>query len=113
MVTVAKSFDAPIKLLFPRGLDAVRRGQGFSRGPVSSLTPERNTSPSLRCIYAGGAKALHLKHARCAHVPTHPQAGLRQFSMLGLGDIVIPGVFVAIMLRYDAEQGFKSKYFYR
>ena len=33
--------------------------------------------------------------------------------MLGLGDIVIPGVFVAIILRYDAEQGYKTKYFYR
>ncbi len=41
------------------------------------------------------------------------QAGLPQFSMLGLGDIVIPGIFVAIMLRYDAEQGFRSRYFYR
>ncbi|GAB4813141.1 hypothetical protein N2152v2_000187 [Parachlorella kessleri] len=61
MVSVAKSFDAPIKLLFPRGLD---------------------------------------------------KAGLPQFSMLGLGDIVIPGVFVAIILRYDAEQGYKTKYFY-
>lgn len=51
MVSVAKSFDAPIKLLFPRML--VEAGQ----------KPE--------------------------------------FSMLGLGDIVIPGIFVAIILRYD------------
>mmetsp|Transcript_47323 Transcript_47323/g.120772 ORF Transcript_47323/g.120772 Transcript_47323/m.120772 type:complete len:365 (-) Transcript_47323:180-1274(-) len=50
MVSVAKSFDAPIKLLFPRG-------------PVDSL----------------------------------------QFSMLGLGDIVVPGLFVALMLRYDTQ----------
>jgi minor histocompatibility antigen H13 len=49
MVTVAKSFDAPIKLLFPRALDA-------------------------------------------ASVP---------FSMLGLGDIVIPGIYVALALRMD------------
>lgn len=48
MVTVAKSFDAPIKLLFPQtALEA---------------------SPS----------------------------------MLGLGDIVIPGIFIALLLRYDA-----------
>jgi hypothetical protein len=47
MVTVAKSFDAPIKLLFPQfGVD----------------------SPP---------------------------------SMLGLGDIVIPGIFIALLLRYD------------
>ena len=46
MVTVAKKFDAPVKLLFPRG------------------------------------------------------EGLRN-SMLGLGDIVVPGIFIALMLRLD------------
>eukprot|EP00891_Asterochloris_glomerata_P007431 jgi/Astpho2/7431/e_gw1.00114.103.1_t len=51
MVSVAKSFDAPIKLLFPRAI-------------------------------------------------TDPEAS-RPFSMLGLGDIVIPGIFVALLLRYD------------
>jgi len=49
MVTVAKSFDAPIKLLFPKAL--------------------------LAETYS--------------------------FSMLGLGDIVIPGIFIALLLRYD------------
>eukprot|EP00744_Colponema_vietnamica_P001667 GILI01002738.1.p1 GENE.GILI01002738.1~~GILI01002738.1.p1 ORF type:complete len:386 (-),score=149.05 GILI01002738.1:388-1545(-) len=48
MVTVARSFDAPVKLLFPKVLQ-----------------------PSL------------------------------QLSMLGLGDIVIPGIFVALCLRFD------------
>jgi minor histocompatibility antigen H13 len=52
MVTVAKSFDGPIKLLFPRVL------------------------------------------------PTDTSKG--EFSLLGLGDIVIPGLFVALLLRYDA-----------
>ena len=37
--------------------------------------------------------------------------GKRQFSMLGLGDIVIPGIFVAIVLRYDVAHG--SRYFRR
>lgn len=53
MVTVAKSFDAPIKLVFPRN------------------------------IFAEGAY---------------------EFSMLGLGDIVIPGVFVALLLRFDRSR---------
>ncbi|KAL4557295.1 hypothetical protein LXL04_035468 [Taraxacum kok-saghyz] len=57
MVSVAKSFDAPIKLLFPTR-DAVR-----------------------------------------------------PFSMLGLGDIVIPGIFVALALRFDVSRGQKSQYF--
>jgi len=34
-------------------------------------------------------------------------------SMLGLGDIVIPGIFVALMLRFDASRGLASTpYFY-
>eukprot|EP00357_Protocruzia_adherens_P023120 CAMPEP_0115013102 /NCGR_PEP_ID=MMETSP0216-20121206/25184_1 /TAXON_ID=223996 /ORGANISM="Protocruzia adherens, Strain Boccale" /LENGTH=375 /DNA_ID=CAMNT_0002382389 /DNA_START=100 /DNA_END=1227 /DNA_ORIENTATION=+ len=32
-----------------------------------------------------------------------------QFSMIGLGDIVIPGVFVALCLRYDAFRSIKLK----
>ena len=51
MVTVAKSFDAPIKLMFPYDW--------------TSEPPK--------------------------------------FSMLGLGDIVIPGIFVAMCLKYDIE----------
>ncbi|GMH35840.1 hypothetical protein BSKO_03708 [Bryopsis sp. KO-2023] len=62
MVTVAKSFDAPIKLLFPR------------------------------VQLEGDLK--------------------RPFSMLGLGDIVIPGIFVALLLRFDVVNDFKTKYFY-
>ena len=62
-VSVAKSFDAPAKLLFPRAGDLVD--------------------------------------------------GKQPFSMLGLGDIVIPGVFVALILRYDVLQKFKTKYFQR
>jgi len=50
MVTVARSFDAPIKLLFPQ-----MSGEG---------------SPS----------------------------------MLGLGDIVVPGLFIALLLRFDYKQ---------
>ena len=51
MVTVAKSLDGPIKLMFPKV-------EGYG-----------NT--------------------------------ISDFSIIGLGDIVIPGVFVALMLRYD------------
>uniref|UniRef100_A0A7R9YSD9 Signal peptide peptidase n=1 Tax=Chlamydomonas euryale TaxID=1486919 RepID=A0A7R9YSD9_9CHLO len=64
MVSVAQKFDAPIKLLFPRLLDAASA-----------------------------------------------EAGKRPMAMLGLGDIVIPGIFVALMLRYDVRSGFRTKYF--
>jgi Signal peptide peptidase len=34
--------------------------------------------------------------------------------MLGLGDIVIPGIFVALLLRYDqTHNGGSTRYFYR
>ncbi|KAG9142072.1 hypothetical protein Leryth_016292 [Lithospermum erythrorhizon] len=35
----------------------------------------------------------------------------RPFSMLGLGDIVIPGIFVALALRFDVSRGKQSQYF--
>eukprot|EP00804_Cyclotella_cryptica_P005295 CCRYP_015783-RA/>CCRYP_015783-RA protein AED:0.03 eAED:0.03 QI:115/1/1/1/1/1/2/109/402 len=55
MVTVAKSLDGPIKILFPR-----------------SIVPD-------------------------------PVSGKLEMSLLGLGDIVIPGFFLALLLRFDAH----------
>lgn len=54
MVTVAKSLDGPIKILFPR-----------------SIVPDAE--------------------------------GKLEMSLLGLGDIVIPGFFLALLLRFDAH----------
>ncbi len=62
MVTVAKSLDGPIKILFPR-----------------SLIPDAET-------------------------------GKIELSLLGLGDIVIPGFFLALLLRFDAHNA-KMSYF--
>jgi len=59
MVTVAKSFEAPVKLLFPKSIFADELA----------------------------------------------------FSMLGLGDIVIPGVFIALLLRFDAKRSHNTKAF--
>lgn len=59
MVTVAKSFDAPVKLLFPKDIFAAEY----------------------------------------------------QFSMLGLGDIVIPGIFIALLLRFDRKKNNNKKNF--
>ncbi|CAH1773498.1 unnamed protein product [Owenia fusiformis] len=64
MVTVAKSFEAPIKLVFPQDL---------------------------------------LENGLAAN----------NFAMLGLGDIVIPGIFIALLLRFDMSLNKNSKtYFY-
>ncbi|XP_056279719.1 minor histocompatibility antigen H13 isoform X2 [Pseudoliparis swirei] len=64
MVTVARSFEAPIKLVFPQ--DLLESGFGASN-----------------------------------------------FAMLGLGDIVIPGIFIALLLRFDVSLKKNSRtYFY-
>uniref|UniRef100_A0A8C5BJI8 Histocompatibility (minor) 13 n=1 Tax=Gadus morhua TaxID=8049 RepID=A0A8C5BJI8_GADMO len=64
MVTVARSFEAPIKLVFPQ--DLLERGMDASN-----------------------------------------------FAMLGLGDIVIPGIFIALLLRFDISLKKNSRtYFY-
>uniref|UniRef100_A0A023ERL0 Putative signal peptide peptidase n=1 Tax=Aedes albopictus TaxID=7160 RepID=A0A023ERL0_AEDAL len=64
MVTVAKSFEAPIKLVFPQ--DIITNGLAASN-----------------------------------------------FAVLGLGDIVIPGIFIALLLRFDNSLKRKSNlYFY-
>lgn len=63
MVTVAKSFEAPIKLLFPQDI------------LVNGLNAEN-------------------------------------FAMLGLGDIVIPGIFIALLLRFDQSLKRKSNSYF-
>lgn len=63
MVTVAKSFEAPIKLVFPQ--DLLEKGLDANN-----------------------------------------------FAMLGLGDIVIPGIFIALLLRYDHSMKRKSNFYF-
>ncbi|KAK5648795.1 hypothetical protein RI129_003687 [Pyrocoelia pectoralis] len=63
MVTVAKSFEAPIKLVFPQDL---------------------------------------LTHGFSAN----------NFAMLGLGDIVVPGIFIALLLRFDHSLKRQSKLYF-
>ena len=63
MVTVAKSFEAPIKLVFPQ--DLLENGLGATN-----------------------------------------------MAMLGLGDIVIPGIFVALLLRYDKSLQRNSNFYF-
>ncbi|GBP50503.1 Minor histocompatibility antigen H13 [Eumeta japonica] len=64
MVTVAKSFEAPIKLVFPQD------------------------------ILVNGLSASN-------------------FAMLGLGDIVVPGIFIALLLRFDKSLQRGSELYFR
>ncbi|XP_050301647.1 minor histocompatibility antigen H13 [Anthonomus grandis grandis] len=63
MVTVARSFEAPIKLVFPQDL--------LTNGLAAN-----------------------------------------NFAMLGLGDIVIPGIFIALLLRFDHSLKRKTKTYF-
>jgi minor histocompatibility antigen H13 len=63
MVTVAKSFEAPIKLVFPQ--DLLEKGLGADN-----------------------------------------------FAMLGLGDIVLPGIFIALLLRFDVHLNRNSRTYF-
>lgn len=70
MVNVAKNFDAPIKIVWPR-----------------------NWTEMLAAALEHGIRA----------VPAP------KLALLGLGDIVIPGVFVALALRYDQARASEQK----
>lgn len=85
MVSVAMSFDAPIKLLFPRP-----KGAGSLAAAAASAAASS----------AANATASALLGAASPPVPK-PE---RPFNMLGLGDVVIPGIFVAIVLRMDMSR---------
>jgi len=76
MVSVAKNFDAPIKLLFPRA------------------------PPVVAAAAALGAALLNATaDAAAAGAPAK-----RPFNMLGLGDIVLPGFFLALVLHMDVAR---------
>ena len=82
MVTVAKSFDAPIKLLFPKNIFAAE--YSFSMlGKDFEILRE------------------------CWLLPYRFPAKFQIF-IKGLGDIVIPGMFIALLLRFDLHQNQKK-----
>lgn len=152
MVTVAKSFDGPIKLLFPKVLpmQSLADIRGITTEVLANIDTfkalplvERNvtelcytyvtdvtagahslteyiTSFSVATTMETAKAALtasrnsiaendFLKVDECAMAIAKIMAPIRiacegEFSLLGLGDIVIPGLFVAILLRFDAVQ---------
>jgi hypothetical protein len=134
MVTVAKNFDGPIKLLFPKSLPGTNIMDGISKTIAntgnSTLIGQTATSACKTFIKSVGtmlkndksggsydAAANMLTYARnttlipsdCNSIVNIVTSPLKssvdgEFSLLGLGDIVIPGLFVAILLRFDAVQ---------
>lgn len=72
MVTVATKLDVPIKLLFPRPDD------GTCPKPIGISPESQEMAEYQKCL-----------------------AKKRTMAMLGLGDIVVPGIMIAYALRFD------------
>mmetsp|Transcript_35581 Transcript_35581/g.46940 ORF Transcript_35581/g.46940 Transcript_35581/m.46940 type:complete len:456 (-) Transcript_35581:220-1587(-) len=136
MVTVAKSFDGPIKLLFPRAWTSemlkcaevivpreITLGDevtGLFKTCVNESSNDVGVTAFFETCVTSLFEGCGVKDGSCvsteafeAHQAADSSAiggmiekcmAKGQFSMLGLGDIVIPGVFIALLLRFDATQ---------
>lgn len=133
MVTVAKSFDGPIKLLFPKNLPGANVSENIAKTIVnagnSTLIGKEVSSECLKFIktvstkLVGEEKTLEMASNAlgysnegvktlgdaCFSALSKVVSPLRStvegdMSLLGLGDIVIPGLFVSILLRFDGKQ---------
>jgi len=138
MVSVAKNFDGPIKILFPKTLPGGDLASAISESikNAGNSTLLRSLSVTSACDSFVGSVANILRadaknttiayaqhallfsrdvaeaiksEANCTSIVQKVMSPIRvclegEFSLLGLGDIVIPGLFVAILLRFDAVQ---------
>ena len=139
MVTVAKSFDGPIKLLFPKtfpgGDITVALSSTIDNAKNSTLLSSLEYSEDCSTFvydishmlgqhgsnttkefanhalsYSRNIVVESLKNENnCTSIVSKVMSPLSivmegEFSLLGLGDIVIPGLFIAILLRFDAVQ---------
>jgi len=128
MVTVAKNFDAPIKILFPRewglmgdaleqctvdlhaNITAMLYNESVTDMPaaLSKLGLKNETGQPL--IQAAADSASALTDALAEAAPKLSKLCTEnKMSMLGLGDIVIPGIFVALLLRFDHAEALRCK----
>ena len=100
MVTVAKNINAPIKLMFPASPSSMA-GVAWEDG----LEAMQNASAPLM---AGEWSAILRPSAVDGNgsfaADASPTPSADRSAMLGLGDIVLPGIFVAMMLRFDAAR---------
>jgi hypothetical protein len=138
MVSVAKNFDGPIKLLFPKTLpggdiahaitETIKNTGNSTILTSLTITPACNSfvdsissllktdETNTTVAYAKDALLIRRElvdaiktEANCTSIVQKVISPIRvcvegEFSLLGLGDIVIPGLFVAILLRFDAVQ---------
>ena len=93
MITVAKSFEAPIKLVFPQDI--------LENGKLSSLYAQQQ-----QFHYRKVGMNINVRSLFGSFFPGPLEAN--NFAMLGLGDIVIPGIFIALLLRFDLSRDTKK-----
>ncbi len=107
MVTVAKSLNAPIKLLFPATTTSfaghsMQEGLNMAQDAIMPLL-HGNFSAILKAAPAAAAAVANATADAVTEGAVDAVAPRGDGSaMLGLGDLVVPGVFIAILLRFDA-----------
>lgn len=132
MVTVAKSFEAPIKrelkfYLFWKSLEfaiyPLLIGADFSGNARDLVLPTALQIPTSvggylkKCSrntwfwsFTSGCNVSYLLLFTVVFPQDLLEHGLsgKNFAMLGLGDIVIPGIFIALLLRFDNRWFFNN-----
>ena len=101
-VTVAKGIEGPIKLLFPRVANATTAAARVVASAATDAAPA--AAEAVAGAVAEAAAVVAAETVPAAAKVTNFSGEALEFSMLGLGDIVIPGFFMALLLRFDAEQ---------
>ncbi|KAI5634961.1 signal peptide peptidase domain-containing protein [Phthorimaea operculella] len=101
MVTVAKSFEAPIKLVFPQDLLI----NGFNASNFAMLGLGDIVVPGIFI-------ALLLRFDKSLKRGSEFYFRASHFAMLGLGDIVVPGIFIALLLRFDKSLKRGSEFYF-
>lgn len=101
MVSVARNFEAgPIKILFPKNLPQIV--QHYVQNSSSSGKAD------IASELLGAKAAARLPSFLQSALATMSSAPVWQMTMLGLGDIVIPGIFIALALRFDQHLHLRS-----
>ena len=94
-------------------------------GGIESISIGSTRTAALLSLYVRLRYNVGLRHRRHGHggqgyrrtcqvvVPAVFEEDEKNFSMLGLGDVVVPGLFLALLLRFDVQQKRRGRPFFR